>query len=170
MLNTDFGLINQILPGDPIPWLTDATLARFSLLMVNLWLGFPYFLLVCSGALTAIPADLKEAAYVDGAGGLHAFRTVVLPLLLISTAPLLVTTFAFNFNNYTLDRAAHRWWSIRGARSSTAATTDLLINYTLPEGLQRLQPATGPGLGHLVGDLRHRRDGLGLRVPVDQEA
>ena len=101
MLNTDFGLINQMLGAD-IGWLTEPNLARFSVLMVNLWMGFPYFFLVCSGALTAIPADLKEAAFVDGASGRYAFRTVVLPLLLVATAPLLVTTFAFNFNNYTL--------------------------------------------------------------------
>ena len=101
MLNTDFGLINQIL-GSDIGWLTETNLARFSVLMVNLWMGFPYFFLVCSGALTAIPEDLKEAAYVDGASSRYAFRTVVLPLLLVATAPLLVTTFAFNFNNYNL--------------------------------------------------------------------
>ena len=101
MLNTDFGLINQILPGST-NWLADPMLARFSVLFVNLWIGYPYFLLVCTGALTAIPADLKEAAFVDGASGLHAFRTVVLPLLLISVAPLLIASFAFNFNNFTL--------------------------------------------------------------------
>ena len=54
MLNTDFGIINQILSVN-VPWLDDPCLARFSVLMVNLWLGFPYFFLVCSGALTAIP-------------------------------------------------------------------------------------------------------------------
>ena len=69
MFNTDFGLINQLLPGDPIPWLTDGTWPRPRLLIVNLWLGYPYMLLVCTGALTAIPGDLKEAAFVDGAGG-----------------------------------------------------------------------------------------------------
>ena len=68
MLNTDFGVINRC-SAQQIPWLTDPWLARFSVLTVNLWLGFPYFFLVCSGALTAIPADLKEAAYVDGASG-----------------------------------------------------------------------------------------------------
>ena len=107
MLNTDFGLINQIL-GVNVPWLENAWLARFSILMVNLWAGFPYFFLVCSGALTSIPADLKEAAFVDGASSRHAFRTVVLPLLLVATAPLLVTTFAFNFNNFNLIIPAHQ--------------------------------------------------------------
>jgi arabinogalactan oligomer/maltooligosaccharide transport system permease protein len=128
MLNTDFGLINQIL-GAQVPWLTDTTLARFSVLSVNLWLGFPYFLLVCSGALTAIPADLKEAAYVDGANGRHAFRTVILPLLLVATAPLLVTTFAFNFNNYTLIELLTGGGPFPGTLTD-GGSTDLLINYT----------------------------------------
>jgi arabinogalactan oligomer/maltooligosaccharide transport system permease protein len=128
MLNTDFGLINQIL-GQSIPWLTDTWLARFSILMVNMWLGFPYFLLVCSGALTAIPNDLKEAAYVDGASGRHAFRTVVLPLLLVATAPLLVTTFAFNFNNYTLIEVVTGGGPFPGTVNE-GGSTDLLINYT----------------------------------------
>lgn len=128
MLNTDFGLINQIL-GAPVPWLTDPWLAKLSILLVNLWMGFPYFFLVCSGALTAIPADLKEAAFVDGASGTYAFRTVVLPLLLVATAPLLVTTFAFNFNNYTLIEMLTQGGPFSGSIIE-GGSTDLLINYT----------------------------------------
>ena len=129
MLNTDFGIINQILNAN-IPWLNDPWLARFSVLMVNLWMGFPYFFLVCSGALTAIPGDLKEAAFVDGASGRYAFRTVVLPLLLVATAPLLITTFAFNFNNYTLIDLLTDGGPFRGSVIN-GGYTDLLINYTL---------------------------------------
>jgi ABC-type sugar transport system permease subunit len=129
LLNTDFGLINQIL-GTSTPWLTSPNLARFSILMVNLWLGFPYFMLVCSGALTSIPADLKEAAYVDGASGRHAFRTIVLPLLLVATAPLLVTTFAFNFNNYTLIQLVTGGGPFPGTIND-GGSTDLLINYVM---------------------------------------
>ena len=128
LLNTDFGLINQII-GQDVPWLTETWLARFSVLAVNLWLGFPYFLVVCSGALTAIPGDLKEAAYVDGASGRYAFRTVVLPLLLVATAPLLVTTFAFNFNNYTLIELLTGGGPYPGT-ALEGGSTDLLINYT----------------------------------------
>ena len=128
MLNTDFGFINQVLTAD-VPWLTEPNLARFSVLMVNLWMGFPYFFLVCSGALTAIPNDLKEAAYVDGASGRYAFRTVVLPLLLVATAPLLVTTFAFNFNNYTLIELLTRGGPFPGTLID-GGSTDLLINFT----------------------------------------
>ena len=129
MLNQDFGLINQIL-GVNIPWLTEPLLAKVSVLLVNLWLGFPYFFLVCSGALTAIPNDLKEAAFVDGASGRYAFRTVVLPLLLVATAPLLVTTFAFNFNNYALIEMLTGGGPYAGSVTEGGAT-DLLINYTI---------------------------------------
>jgi arabinogalactan oligomer / maltooligosaccharide transport system permease protein len=128
MLNTDFGVINSVL-GQQIPWLTDPWLARFSVLAVNLWLGFPYFFLVCSGALTAIPIDKKEAAYVDGASGRYTFRSVVLPLLLVATAPLLVTTFAFNFNNYTLIELLTGGGPFPGS-TIDGGSTDLLINFT----------------------------------------
>jgi arabinogalactan oligomer / maltooligosaccharide transport system permease protein len=129
MLNTDFGLINQLLPGDPINWLGEANLARFSVLFVNLWIAYPYFFLVCTGALTAIPADLKEAAFVDGASGRHAFRTVVLPLLMISTAPLLIASFTFNFNNYTLIEMLTSGGPFP-RQISDGGQTDLLINWT----------------------------------------
>ena len=129
MLNTDFGLINQILPGDAINWLGETNLARFSVLFVNLWIAYPYFFLVCTGALTAIPADLKEAAFVDGASGWHAFRTVVLPLLMISVAPLLIASFAFNFNNYTLIEMLTSGGPFPG-QISDGGSTDLLINWT----------------------------------------
>jgi arabinogalactan oligomer/maltooligosaccharide transport system permease protein len=129
MLNSDFGIINQIL-GANIQWLNEPWLARFSVLMVNLWMGFPYFFLICSGALTSVPADLKEAAFVDGASSRHAFRTIVLPLLLVATAPLLVTTFAFNFNNYTLINLLTNGGPFAGSIIN-GGSTDLLINYTL---------------------------------------
>ncbi len=129
MLNTDFGLINQMLPGDNINWLGTATLARISVLFVNLWIAYPYFFLVCSGALTAIPGDLKEAAFVDGASGLHAFRTVILPLLMISVGPLLIASFTFNFNNYTLIEMLTGGGPFPG-QISDGGNTDLLINWT----------------------------------------
>ena len=58
--------------------------------------------LVCTGALQAIPEDLIEAARIDGAGRWRVFRSMTLPLLMISVAPLLISSFAFNFNNFTL--------------------------------------------------------------------
>jgi arabinogalactan oligomer/maltooligosaccharide transport system permease protein len=103
LLNTGFGFINQVLLGGAdIPWLTDPWLAKLSVIGVNLWLGFPYMFLICTGALQSLPGDVMEAARIDGAGPWRTWRSITLPLLLIATAPLLISSFAFNFNNFTL--------------------------------------------------------------------
>ncbi len=105
LLNEQFGQVNDMLNtlGLPdVPWLGDPTWAKVAVLLVNSWLGFPYMFLITSGALTAIPEELKEAARVDGASAWRIFRTITLPLLLVSTAPLLIGSFAFNFNNFVL--------------------------------------------------------------------
>ena len=103
MLNTDFGFINQILLGGAgIEWLNDPWLAKLSILLVNLWMGFPYMFLICTGALQAIPDDVIEAATMDGASRFRIFRSVTMPLLLVAVAPLLISSFAFNFNNFNL--------------------------------------------------------------------
>jgi arabinogalactan oligomer/maltooligosaccharide transport system permease protein len=101
MMNESFGFINQVLLGGAsVPWLTDPVMAKVSVLIVNLWLGFPYMFLVCMGALQSIPDDIQEAATVDGARPWAVFRLIKLPLLLVTVAPLLIASFAFNFNNF----------------------------------------------------------------------
>src|SRR5690606_30502191 len=103
MLNTDFGFVNQtFFGGASIPWLTDPWLAKLSVVLVNLWLGFPYMFLICTGALQAIPAELIESARIDGASSFRIWRLITLPLLLVSVAPLLIASFAFNFNNFNI--------------------------------------------------------------------
>ncbi len=103
MMNESFGFINQVIfGGADIPWLTDPTLAKVSVLLVNLWLGFPYMFLVCMGALQGIPEDVNEAAVMDGANPWQVFQRIKLPLLLVTVAPLLISSFAFNFNNFNL--------------------------------------------------------------------
>ncbi len=128
MLNRDFGIINQII-GSDIWWLGEPWLARLSLLVVNLWIGYSYFFIVVTGALTAIPGDLKEAAFVDGASGFKAFRTVVLPLLMVAVSPLLIASFSFNFNNYTLVDLLTGGGPFPGSPID-GGQTDLLITYT----------------------------------------
>ena len=98
--NKDFGLINRLLGGAAIDWLGDPTLAKGAILVANLWAGFPYMFLICTGALQSLPGSVGEAAAIDGAGPIRGFLHVKLPLLLISVAPLLVASFAFNFNNF----------------------------------------------------------------------
>ena len=128
LLNDEFGIINQTLHTD-IPWLFDPTWAKVSCILVNVWLGFPYWFLVCTGALQAVPEELTEAARVDGAGGLQVFRKVTLPLLLVATAPLLIASFAFNFNNF------NNIYFLTGGgpyevSQTVAGSTDILISYT----------------------------------------
>ncbi|GAA4628172.1 ABC transporter permease subunit [Cellulomonas oligotrophica] len=101
--NPDYGIINQLFFFDTrIPWLEDPLLAKLAIIGVNLWLSFPYWFLVCTGALQSLPDDVMEAARIDGAGRWRTWRSITMPLLLVSTAPLLISSFAFNFNNFTI--------------------------------------------------------------------
>ena len=126
MLNQQFGVINRWL-GTNLPWLDGDWLPYFSILLVNTWLGYPYMFLVCSGALQSIPEDLTEAASVDGASGIKRFRLITLPLLLVAVAPLLVASFAFNFNNFNLIYLLTE--GRPPIQGSTAGRTDILISY-----------------------------------------
>jgi arabinogalactan oligomer / maltooligosaccharide transport system permease protein len=128
LLNDDFGVVNNLF-GIHIPWLFDPTWAKVSCVLVNLWLGFPYFFLVCTGALQAIPAELTEAARVDGATSRQVFRKVTLPLLLAATAPLLIASFAFNFNNFNNIYLLTGGGPLQ-ADQAVAGSTDILISYT----------------------------------------
>jgi len=129
MLNRDFGILNRMLHLD-INWLLDPWWARFSVVLVNIWLGFPYMFLVCTGALQSIPSDLMEAAQIDGASAAQRFRKVTWPLLLITLAPLLIASFAFNFNNFnTVFLLTGGGPPVPGSQTPAGAT-DILITYT----------------------------------------
>ena len=128
LLNDEFGVINQSL-GTSIPWLFDPTWAKVSCILVNVWLGFPYWFLVCTAALQAVPEELTEAARVDGAGPLQVFRRVTLPLLLVVTAPLLIASFAFNFNVFN-NIFFLTGGGPYGVDQPVAGSTDILISYT----------------------------------------
>ncbi len=129
MMNESFGFINQVLfGGADIPWLTDPTLAKFSAILVNVWLGFPYMFLICTGALQAIPEELTEAATMDGARGWSVFKQIKLPLLLSTTAPVLIASFAFNFNNFNLVYLLNNGGPRDTTTSLPVGHTDLLIS------------------------------------------
>ncbi|MFC5829730.1 ABC transporter permease subunit [Nonomuraea insulae] len=139
MFNRDFGLINQLL-GANIDWLGEPTTARLGVILVNLWLGFPYMFLVTTGALQSIPRELTEAASIDGATPWKAFGRVTLPLLLVALTPLLISSFAFNFNNYNAIALTTEGGPFP-AENPLVGSTDLLITYTFrlafgPSGAQ----------------------------------
>jgi ABC-type sugar transport system permease subunit len=105
LLNTQFGAVNDILAFfgiERVPWLTNGSWAKVALVMVNTWLTFPYMFLIATGALQSIPAELQEAARVDGANGWQVFWKITFPLLMVSLSPLLIGSFAFAFNNFVL--------------------------------------------------------------------
>jgi maltose/maltodextrin transport system permease protein len=125
LFNQNLGEINLILDGlfgiRPA-WFSDPLLARAMLLVVNVWLGFPYMMVLCSGLIKSIPSDLYEASAVAGAGPLVNFTRITLPLILKPLTPLLISAFAFNFNNFVLVSL------LTGGRP--AGTTDILVSYT----------------------------------------
>ena len=126
--NQDFGLIND-LTGLNVNWFGGSTSAKIAVLLTNLWMGFPYMFLVCTGALQAIPEDLQEAAVIDGASGWDNFTKITFPLLLVTVAPLLVATFAFNFNNFGAIYLLTEGGPF-SPDNPTAGGTDILISYT----------------------------------------
>lgn len=103
LLNEQYGGINNLLhifgiPG--IPWMTNVFWARVGIIMVNLWLGFPYMLNVCLGGLQSIDSTFYEAAKMDGASKWQCFCQITFPVLTKLSIPLIVSTFASNFNNF----------------------------------------------------------------------
>jgi len=133
LFNNNLGEINIILStlfGIKPAWFSDPFLAKVMLLIVNTWLGFPYMMVVCMGLIKAIPTDLYEASAVAGAGPLTNFFKITVPLIRRPLTPLLISSFAFNFNNFVLISL------LTGGRpdilgtSLPAGTTDILATYT----------------------------------------
>lgn len=105
LLNGTFGAINRTLIAiglieNPIPWLGNPLLAQIVCVMVNLWAGAGYFMLLAMGTMTAIPNDMYEAARIDGASKFQILRKITLPLVLYQTLPLIIMSFAHNVNNF----------------------------------------------------------------------
>lgn len=106
MFNESFGAINRDILGffgiDPIPWMTEAMYTKIALILIQTWLGFPFIFAMTTGVLQSIPEELYEAATVDGATNFQKFKNITLPLVLFATAPILITQYTFNFNNFNI--------------------------------------------------------------------
>ncbi|MBK0034009.1 maltose ABC transporter permease MalF [Erwinia sp. S43] len=133
LFNQSFGEINIMLNalfGLKPAWFSDPTLARSMLVVVNTWLGYPYMMILCMGLLKAIPDDLYEASALDGATTVQNFFRITLPLLLKPLAPLMIASFAFNFNNFVLIQLLTNGGPDRLGTTTPAGYTDLLVSYT----------------------------------------
>lgn len=130
--NQDFGAANQIIRGIfgfAPEWETNPWGARAMVLLVNIWLGYPYMMLICSGMLQSIPTAIYEASAIDGSNRIVDFFRLTLPLVLTPMIPILISSFAFNFNNFNLIYLL-TGGGPRMVGGGIAGETDLLVNYT----------------------------------------
>jgi arabinogalactan oligomer/maltooligosaccharide transport system permease protein len=141
MFNQDYGLINKLLHLN-IDWLGDPWAAKAAILITNLWLGFPYMFIVCTGALQSIPGDVLEAAKIDGASAFRTMRSVIMPLLLVAVGPLLIASFAFNFNNFGLIYLMTEGGPFQDSNVSVGSS-DLLITYAYRLAFSGVSPNYG---------------------------
>jgi maltose/maltodextrin transport system permease protein len=133
LFNQNFGEINGILNaafGIKPAWFADPLLARTMMLVVNTWLGYPYFLVLCTGLLKAIPVDLYEASAIAGAKPLTNFFKITAPLIVKPLSPLIISAFAFNFNNFVLVSLLTNGRPDFLNTKIPAGTTDILVSYT----------------------------------------
>lgn len=132
LMNEDFGPINEYLMTlglNTVPWFNDPTWAKFSIILVNMWIGIPVSMILITGILTTIPKDLYEAADVDGANDYQKFRLITLPMILFSTAPILIMQFAGNINNFNVIYLLTDGGPIGEGYHPTAGSTDLLVTW-----------------------------------------
>jgi maltose/maltodextrin transport system permease protein len=133
LFNQNFGEINLILDhlfGIKPSWFADPFLAKVMILIVNTWLGYPYIMVLCTGLIKAIPADLYEASAIAGAGPLTNFFKITAPLIIKPLTPLLISSFAFNFNNFVLIALLTNGRPDFLNTRVPAGTTDILVSYT----------------------------------------
>lgn len=133
MLNKDFGEVNHWLSFfkvSPVPWLEHRIWAKVSVLLVNLWLGFPYMLLVITGILQSIPKSLYEASSLEGATRFQNFRYLTFPIMFKAMIPLLIGSFAFNVNNFVGIYLLTGGGPVIESANTPLGETDILISYT----------------------------------------
>ncbi len=133
LFNQNFGEINGILNalfGIRPAWFADPWLAKSMLLIVNTWLGYPYIMILCSGLLKSISADLYEASAIAGAKPLTNLFKITVPLIIKPLTPLLIAAFAFNFNNFVLIALLTEGRPDFLNTKVPAGTNDILVSYT----------------------------------------
>ena len=131
MFNDSFGVINNAILDffgiAPKPWMTDPFWSKTALIMMQTWLGFPFVFAMTTGVLQAIPDDLYEAAKMDGASGWTRLKTITLPLVMTAIAPIIITQYTFNFNNFNIIYLFNNGGP--AVAGSNAGGTDILVSW-----------------------------------------
>lgn len=128
-VNGIVGIWLSELMGTPINVFADSFWVKVALVTINVWLAYPYYVLINSGALQAIPQDMYEAADIDGANAWHQFRALTLPLLLVGVGPLLIGSFLVNFNSFNLIYLFNNGGPPIVGTPTPAGHSDILISY-----------------------------------------
>ncbi|OWN26137.1 sugar ABC transporter permease [Corynebacterium belfantii] len=139
----DAGLIDH-----GLPFFTDATWARVTVIVINLWIGIPYTIMQVTGILQNIPGELYEAARLDGATWWQTYRNVTLPYMFFVMAPYLITTFTANVNNFNVIYLLSR--GDPSPIGASAGKTDLLITWLYKLTVDRGDYNVGAVIGILT--------------------
>ena len=141
-------LMNSGLINDPLPFFTDTTWARVTVIVINLWIGIPFTIMQITGILQNIPGELYEAARLDGASWWQTYRFITMPYLLFVTTPYLITTFTANVNNFNVI------YMLSGGNptpvGASAGKTDLLITWLYKLTVDRGDYNVGAVIGILT--------------------
>lgn len=135
LLNGTFGTVNRTLQAlgltkNVIPWLGNCTLAQVMCIVINLWGGFGYFMLLSMGTMTAISPDLFEAARIDGASKWQILRKITMPLVMYQTMPLIIMSFTHNINNFGIIYFLTAGQpTVADSTTTLAGGTDILVTW-----------------------------------------
>lgn len=130
MFNSEYGAISLMLDrwfGVQIPWLSTEWGAFSACLITNIWLGFPFMMIIALGGLQSIPDELYEAAEIDGASWWHKFKTITVPLLKPVMVPAITLGVIWTFNNFNVV-----WLVSNGGEPSDK--THILVSYVYKTG------------------------------------
>ncbi len=112
-----------------IPFWTNPFLAKIMIIVINIWIGIPYLMLIATGLLMNIPEDLYESARIDGASPWQMFKSITLPYMLFVTGPFLLTQFIGNLNNFNVIYLLTGGAPKSGSMVGGAGKTDLLVTW-----------------------------------------
>ena len=126
------GAVNQVLMNwglidTALPFFTDATWARVTIIVINMWVGIPYTVMSVTGILQNIPAEQYEAATIDGANPVQQFMNITLPYMIFVLTPYIITQFTGNINNFNVIYLLTRGEPVSVGNS--AGATDLLVTW-----------------------------------------
>lgn len=146
MFNYEYGSINQILTKIGLPaveWLRGPTTAFVAAIITNVWLGFPFMMVIALGALQSIPADLYEAADIDGASWYHKLRTITIPLIKPVMVPAITLGTIWTFNNLNII------WLVSNA-GEPSDNTHILVSFVYKAAFNFYRYGYGAALSMII--------------------